>query len=72
MGSATNGGGSCEMPMAENDAGQGIASEWTASGGCPARNERQFDRFVRANGYVTIAERTPTKEEFPDAPSRNL
>ena len=32
----------------------------------------QFDRFVRATGYVTIAERTPTKEEFPTAPPENL
>lgn len=26
-----------------------------------------FEKFVDATGYVTIAERTPTKEEFPDA-----
>jgi formylglycine-generating enzyme required for sulfatase activity len=32
----------------------------------------QFARFVDATGYVTIAERTPTKEEFPDAPPENL
>jgi formylglycine-generating enzyme required for sulfatase activity len=32
----------------------------------------QFDRFVRATGYVTIAERTPTQEEFPTAPPENL
>ena len=32
----------------------------------------QYDRFVRATGYVTIAERTPTKEEFPTAPPENL
>ena len=32
----------------------------------------QFDRFVDATGYVTIAERTPTKEEFPTAPPENL
>jgi sulfatase modifying factor 1 len=35
------------------------------------RNE-QFDQFVKATGYVTIAERTPTKEEFPGAPQENL
>ena len=34
-------------------------------------NER-FDEFVKATGYVTVAERTPTKEEFPDAPAENL
>jgi formylglycine-generating enzyme len=32
----------------------------------------EFERFVRATGYVTIAERAPTKEEFPTAPSENL
>lgn len=32
----------------------------------------QFEEFVRATGYITIAERTPTKEEFPDAPPENL
>jgi sulfatase modifying factor 1 len=35
------------------------------------RNE-QFEQFVKATGYVTIAERTPTKEEFPGAPPENL
>lgn len=32
----------------------------------------EFEKFVQATGYVTIAERTPTKEEFPDAPEENL
>ncbi len=32
----------------------------------------QFELFVKATGYVTIAERTPTKEEFPTAPPENL
>jgi formylglycine-generating enzyme required for sulfatase activity len=32
----------------------------------------EFEKFVRATGYVTIAERTPTKEEFPTAPPENL
>jgi formylglycine-generating enzyme len=32
----------------------------------------QFEKFVAATGYVTIPERTPTKEEFPDAPAENL
>jgi formylglycine-generating enzyme len=31
-----------------------------------------FEKFVEATGYITIAERTPTKEEFPDAPAENL
>jgi formylglycine-generating enzyme required for sulfatase activity len=32
----------------------------------------QFGAFVRATGYVTIAERTPRAEEFPGAPPENL
>jgi formylglycine-generating enzyme required for sulfatase activity len=32
----------------------------------------QFAEFVKTTGYVTIAEKTPTKEEFPDAPPENL
>ena len=32
----------------------------------------EFEKFVDATGYITIAERTPTKEEFPDAPAENL
>lgn len=32
----------------------------------------QFEKFVKAIGYVTIAERTPTKEEFPAVPPENL
>ena len=32
----------------------------------------QFQKFVKTTGYVTIAERKPTKEEFPTAPPENL
>jgi formylglycine-generating enzyme required for sulfatase activity len=32
----------------------------------------EFEKFVNATGYVTIAERIPTKEEFPGAPPENL
>jgi formylglycine-generating enzyme required for sulfatase activity len=32
----------------------------------------QFAAFVRATGYVTVAERTPTAAEFPGAPPENL
>ena len=31
-----------------------------------------FEKFVRATGYLTVAERTPTAAEFPDAPRENL
>jgi formylglycine-generating enzyme required for sulfatase activity len=32
----------------------------------------EFEKFVKATGYVTIAEKVPTKEEFPTAPPENL
>src|SRR5215471_16666881 len=31
-----------------------------------------FEKFVNATGYLTIAERTPTATEFPGAPLENL
>jgi formylglycine-generating enzyme required for sulfatase activity len=33
---------------------------------------RQFAAFVKDTGYVTVAERTPTAEDFPGAPPENL
>lgn len=32
----------------------------------------QFEKFVEATGYKTVAEIAPTKEQFPDAPAENL
>src|SRR5207253_6928764 len=32
----------------------------------------QFARFVKATGYVTVAEQRPTADEFPGAPAENL
>ena len=32
----------------------------------------QFAAFVRATGYVAVAERTPRAEDFPGAPPENL
>jgi len=32
----------------------------------------QFEKFVKATGYVTIAEQTPKAEDFPGAPAENL
>src|SRR5438094_10254467 len=73
MGAGMNGHGSCEMPMASNDAEpihrvrvDGFWMDKTV-----VTNE-QFSKFVEATGYVTIADRVPTKEEFPSAPPENL
>jgi sulfatase modifying factor 1 len=32
----------------------------------------EFAAFVQATGYVTVAERKPTREEFPDVPEEKL
>ncbi len=32
----------------------------------------QFEKFVKATGYITIAERKPRAEDFPGAPAENL
>jgi sulfatase modifying factor 1 len=32
----------------------------------------EFQRFVKATGYVTLAERPPDPQQFPDAPPENL
>jgi formylglycine-generating enzyme required for sulfatase activity len=32
----------------------------------------EFERFVQGTGYVTVAERKPRREDFPDAPPENL
>lgn len=33
---------------------------------------RRFDAFVKATGYVTVAERTPNAKDFPGAPAENF
>src|SRR6266498_2884611 len=73
MGASTSGHGTEEMPMASNDSEPVhrvyVDGFWMDA--TPVTNE-QFEKFVKATGYVTIAERTPTKEEFPTAPAENL
>lgn len=32
----------------------------------------QFEAFVKATGYITLAEKKPTPEQYPDAPIENL
>jgi sulfatase modifying factor 1 len=35
-------------------------------------SNEQFEQFVNATAYVTVAERTPRAEDFPGAPAENL
>ncbi len=73
MGSATSGGENSETPMASNDARPAhrvsVDGFWMDASSV---TNAQFEQFVKATGYVTIAERKPTQEEFPDAPAENL
>jgi formylglycine-generating enzyme required for sulfatase activity len=73
MGAIMNGEGSHAMPMASNDSQPVhrvyVDGFWMDA--TPVTNA-QFEKFVKATNYVTIAERTPTKEEFPTAPEENL
>ena len=73
MGNPANGGGSGEMPMESNDAGP-VHRVWVDGFWIDATavTNEQFEQFVKETGYVTIAERTPIKEEFPTVPAENL
>jgi formylglycine-generating enzyme len=35
-------------------------------------SNEQFEKFVKATGYITIAEQTPKAEEFPNVPPESL
>ncbi len=37
-----------------------------------AVTNEQFEKFVKATGYLTVAERTPKAKDFPGAPPENL
>ena len=73
MGAVTNGHGSGEMPMPSNDAEPihrvRVDGFWMDK--TTVTNE-EFEKFVKATGYVTIAERTPTKKNSPPRPRRIL
>ncbi len=73
MGASVSGKGSAEMPMASNDSGPihrvRVDGFWMDA--TPVTNE-QFEKFVKATGYVTIAERNANKGRIPTAPAENL
>src|SRR5262245_19656666 len=69
MGATVGGEGSHAMPMSSNDSQPVhrvyVDAFWMDA--TPVTNA-QFEKFVKATNYVTIAQRAPTKEEFPTAP----
>ncbi len=73
MGAEVSGHGSKEMPMPSHDAEpihrvrvDGFWMDQTVV------TNSQFAKFVEATGYVTIAERKPTREDFPNVPVEDL
>jgi len=73
MGSDETGESLCGLPGVTRDA-QPIHRVWVDGFWMDVTEvtNAQFEKFVRATGYVTVAERIPTKEEFPTAPPENL
>src|SRR5215510_10960267 len=73
MGSSTESESLCTMPGMSRDASPihrvYVDGFWMDA--TELTNE-EFEKFVKATGYVTIAERTPTAAEFPGAPPENL
>src|SRR5262249_1710837 len=73
MGSALESESLCEMPGMTRDASPihrvYVDGFWMDA---TELTNDQFARFVAATGFVTIAQRTPTAAEFPNAPPENL
>jgi formylglycine-generating enzyme len=73
MGSDSSGDAVCELPGVTRDAQPvhrvSVDGFWMDK--TEVTNE-QFEQFIQATGYRTVAEIAPTKEEFPTAPPENL
>jgi formylglycine-generating enzyme required for sulfatase activity len=65
------GGPGCGDPLADAQPVHRVYVDGFWMDSTEVTNE-QFGRFVRATGYVTVAERTPRPEEYPGAPRENL
>ena len=59
----------CEMPDAAPSHQVGVDGFWMDK--TPITNA-QFEKFVKATGYKTIAERKPDPKDFPGAPAEKL
>jgi formylglycine-generating enzyme required for sulfatase activity len=65
------GGPGCGDPLADSRPVHRVYVDGFWMDGTEVTNE-QFARFVRATGYVTVAERTPRPGDYPTAPRENL
>jgi formylglycine-generating enzyme len=73
MGSDASGEALCSLPGVTRDA-QPIHRVYV-DGFWMDKTEvtnEEFEKFAKATGYITVAERTPTTAEFPGAPPENL
>jgi len=59
----------CEMPDAAPSHQVAVDGFWMDK--TPITNA-QFEKFVKATGYKTVAERKPDPKDFPGAPAENL
>ncbi len=73
MGSDASNDSMCSMPGLTSDA-QPVHRVYVDGFWMDATEvtNAEFAEFVRDTGYVTVAERKPTQEEFPTAPPENL
>ncbi len=73
MGSDSTGESLCGLPGVTRDA-QPVHRVYVDGFWMDATDvtNEQYEKFVSSTGYVTIAERTPTNEDFPGAPPENL
>jgi formylglycine-generating enzyme len=67
----THGGEGCGDPQADAQPVHRVSVDGFWMDSTEVTNDA-FGEFVRATGYVTVAEQTPSAEEFPDAPRENL
>lgn len=68
-------GGTFQMGSEEGQPDEKPVHEVTVGGFWMDRYEvtnEQFEKFVKATSYITIAERKPKQEDFPDAPPEAL
>ena len=74
MGSESCADGNCDMGMNRREDSKPIHRVYVDGFWMDTTEvtNTQFEKFVKATGYVTLAERTPTKEEFPAVPPEDL
>ena len=68
---SADGAGGCGDPLADAEPVHRVYVDGFWMDATEVTNE-EFEKFVRATGYLTVAERAPTAEEYPSARPENL